>query len=253
MYQLNNLDIIILFVIGISALIALSRGLVKEVLSIIGWVLGTIAVIYILPVLTPFAKSYIETGWLAGVVTALFILILFLIVWILFTGKIVGSIRRSKLSGLDRMLGLFFGIARACLLVILFYILISWMIPVDKQSDTLRESKYFQIAGSFAKPIEELIPESTLEIIREKTKQVSEQAEKADREEKAETEAKQHLEEQDETDELFEKLAQPQIKKKSAPAQKEKLKKPIKIEENFDGYKESERDNLDRLIENTME
>ena len=47
MYQLNNLDIIILFVIGISALIALSRGLVKEVLSIIGWVLGTIAVIYI--------------------------------------------------------------------------------------------------------------------------------------------------------------------------------------------------------------
>ena len=129
MYQLNNLDIIILFVIGISALIALSRGLVKEVLSIIGWVLGTIAVIYILPVLTPFAKSYIETGWLAGVVTALFILILFLIVWILFTGKIVGSIRRSKLSGLDRMLGLFFGIARACLLVILFYILISWMIP----------------------------------------------------------------------------------------------------------------------------
>ena len=153
MYQLNNLDIIILFVIGISALIALSRGLVKEVLSIIGWVLGTIAVIYILPVLTPFAKSYIETGWLAGVVTALFILILFLIVWILFTGKIVGSIRRSKLSGLDRMLGLFFGIARACLLVILFYILISWMIPVDKQSDTLRESKYFQIAGSFAKPI----------------------------------------------------------------------------------------------------
>ena len=78
-----------------------------------------------------------------------------------------------------------------------------------------------------------------MEIIREKTKQVSEQAEKADREEKAETEAKQHLEEQDETDELFEKLAQPQIKKKSAPAQKEKLKKPVKIEENFDGYKES--------------
>ena len=89
MYQLNNLDIIILFVIGISALIALSRGLVKEVLSIIGWVLGTIAVIYILPVLTPFAKSYIETGWLAGVVTALFILILFLIVWIALQSALV--------------------------------------------------------------------------------------------------------------------------------------------------------------------
>ena len=44
---MNNVDVIILFVVGISGLIALSRGLVKEVLSIIGWVLGTIAVIYL--------------------------------------------------------------------------------------------------------------------------------------------------------------------------------------------------------------
>ena len=34
---LNNLDIIILIILGLSALIALSRGLIKEVLSIIGW------------------------------------------------------------------------------------------------------------------------------------------------------------------------------------------------------------------------
>ena len=38
---LNNLDIIILIILGLSALIALSRGLIKEVLSIIGWVLGS--------------------------------------------------------------------------------------------------------------------------------------------------------------------------------------------------------------------
>ena len=33
---LNNLDIIILIILGLSALIALSRGLIKEVLSILG-------------------------------------------------------------------------------------------------------------------------------------------------------------------------------------------------------------------------
>ena len=49
---LNNLDIIILIILGLSALIALSRGLIKEVLSIIGWVLGSAAVIYLLPVFT---------------------------------------------------------------------------------------------------------------------------------------------------------------------------------------------------------
>lgn len=236
--QLNNLDIVILIVVGISALIALSRGLVKEVLSIIGWVLATLAVIYLLPVLMPFAKQYISSGILAGVTTALCILILFFVVWIYATAGVIGKIRSSKLSGLDRMLGLFFGIVRAMLLVVLFYILISWMIPVDKQSDILTKSKYFQLAGSFAKPLEDMIPEETLKIIKEKTKQVGEENEKAlaqkEQEEKSDNDA----------DELFEKLAQPQIKK----AVKEKAKTQIK--ESFEGYKESERDNLDRLIEN---
>ncbi len=240
MQHLNNFDVIILIIVGISALIALSRGLVKEVLSIIGWVLGTVAIIYLLPVLTPFAKLYIESGWLAGVVTSLFILILFLVFWILTTGKIVGKIRSSKLSNVDRILGLFFGIARAFLLIILFYILVSWVIPVDKQSDVLRESKYFQIAGSFAQPIEDLIPESTLQLIREKTKQAGE---KVDAEEDKEDERSV---DKSDADELFEKLTQPQIKK----AVKNKTDK---IKENFDGYKASERDNLDRLIENTLE
>ena len=70
---LNNLDIIILIILGLSALIALSRGLIKEVLSIIGWVLGSAAVIYLLPVFTPITKEYISNGMIAGVVTSDFV------------------------------------------------------------------------------------------------------------------------------------------------------------------------------------
>ena len=134
MYQLNNLDVIILIVVGISALIALSRGLMKEVLSIIGWVLGCVAIIYLLPVLNPFTMKYIENGTVAGILTSIVILIVFLVIWILATGKIVSKIRSSKLSGLDRTLGLFFGIARAFLLIILLNILISWIVPKERQS-----------------------------------------------------------------------------------------------------------------------
>lgn len=238
MHGLNNLDVIILIVIGISALIALSRGLVKEVLSIVGWVLATMSIIYLLPVLMPFAKAHISSGILAGVVTALVILILFFIAWILLTDKLIGKIRTSKLNGLDRMLGLFFGIVRACLLVVLFYILVSWMIPADKQSEVLTKSKYFQIAGSFAKPLEELIPEETLQLIKEKAGYADDEEEEADKK----PEDKDNIE-KDSVDDLFERLAQPQIKKAKSKAKE-------KIKENFSGYKESERDNLDRLIEN---
>lgn len=242
MHGLNNLDVIILIVIGISALIALSRGLVKEVLSIVGWVLATMSIIYLLPVLMPFAKAHISSGILAGVVTALVILILFFIAWILLTDKLIGKIRTSKLNGLDRMLGLFFGIVRACLLVVLFYILVSWMIPADKQSEVLTQSKYFQIAGSFAKPLEELIPEETLQLIKEKAGYVEGEEEETD-EKSEKAEAAKKAAEKDSVDDLFERLAQPQIEKAKGKAKE-------KIKENFSGYKESERDNLDRLIEN---
>ena len=237
MHSLNNLDIIILIVVAISALIALSRGLVKEVLSIIGWVLATLSVIYLLPVVMPFAKNYIANGYVAGAVSSLCILILFFVIWIYGTAGIVGKIRSSKLNGMDRLLGLFFGIARAFLLVMLFYILVSWMIPVEKQSEALTGSRYFQLAGKFAQPLEEMIPAETLKLIKEKTKSVN-------AEETAEKEESKAEESDSDADKLFEKLAQPKIKK----AVKKKAVQAVK--ENFDGYKESERDNLDRLIEN---
>lgn len=246
--QLNNLDIVILIIVAVSALIALNRGLIKEVLSIVGWVLGTAAVIWLLPVVTPFAQKYIETGWLAGVIAALIILIVFMVSWILLTGNLIGKIRSSKLNGLDRTLGLFFGLARAALLVILFYILISWIIPVDKQSATLQESRYFQLAGKFAAPIEELIPEDTLKIIREKTKAVAieEPDDQTETQLKADGAGPVKAKDKADIDELFDKLAQPQIKKAKKAA-------VTTIKENFEGYKDSERGNLDRLIETTVE
>lgn len=241
MSQLNNLDVIILIVVAISALIALSRGLIKEVLSIVGWVLGCAAIIYLLPFLSPIAGVYIKSPTMAGIAASLFILIVFLIVWILLTGNLVGKVRNSKLGSIDRLLGLFFGILRAFLLVILVYILISWIQPKDKWSATFKESKYFNIAGEFARPIENLIPADTLEAIRNKTKDFDKSAGEKDDEE--EPVAVIESPEKSETDELFEKLARPQV-------EKAKKKTQAKIKEEFKGYNQSERNNLDRLIEN---
>lgn len=239
MTELNNLDVIILIIIGISALIAYSRGLMKEVMSIVGWVLGCIVVIYLLPIINPFTMNYVKNGTFAGILTAVVILIAFLVCWVLFTAKVVGKVRTSKLSSLDRMLGLFFGIARACLLIILCYILIGWIVPADKQSPILQESKYYTLAGTFAEPIEQLIPEETLEKIKNSSFLSNPSKEKEE-----ETKKQEEKQEKAEQEELFEKLTQPKIqKKKTTP----------KVQENFDGYNKSERANLDRLIENIEE
>ncbi len=249
---LNNLDIVILIMLGISALIALSRGLMKEVLSIIGWVLGSAAVIYFLPVFTPITKEYIASGMIAGVVTSIFILILFMVIWILLTGNIVDKIRSSKLSSLDRMLGLFFGIMRAFLLVILLNILISWIMPKERQPETFKNSKYFQLAGEFAEPIENLIPKETLDSIKEKAATISGKEEKSEEDETQEEPKEEPKEEKTgkSSDDLFEKLAQPQVKSKKK-AKDEQKSQPL--QEDFDGYNVHERTNLDRLIENSLD
>lgn len=274
MQSLNNLDIVILIVVGISALIALSRGLIKEVLSIIGWVLATFCVIYLLPLVTPFAEQHIDSAGFAAVISATLIMIVFFIIWILLTGKLIGKVRKSKLSGLDRVLGLFFGIARAFLLVVLCYILINWMVPKENQADVLTKSKYFNIAGSFAKPIEELIPEQTLAKIREKTKAVSGKIEDDDEDEDNKPKT--------DIDVLFEMLAQPKVAKKKEPilvinnekanevlekkraaekaaaqktnAQSFEAQKSRKLRIDIEkSYNLHERTNLDRLIENTVD
>ena len=251
MEQLNNLDVVILIITAVSALIALCRGLVKEVLSIIGWVLAAVVVFYLLPILTPLAKNYIASSMMAGIVTALLILIVFYIIWLLSTDKMVSKIRTSKLSALDRILGLVFGVLRACLLVILFNILVTWMLPEESKEGMFKDSRYFNIAGRFAEPLVSLIPESTIDLIRDKSAKVGlgkEDEAKTDKKEdtkEKDKEQKQEQEDQKEIDELFEKLAQPQI---------EKAKKDIKEKAaDFSGYKKDEADNLDRLIENVEE
>jgi len=246
MTDLNNLDIVILIVVGISGLIALSRGLIKEVLSIIGWVLNGFAVVWLLPVFTPLAQQYIESGLLAGILSAIFILILFMIIWIFVTDAVIVKVRKSKLSSIDRMLGLFFGLMRAFLLIILVYILISWCMPADKQPEVMQKSKYFQLAGEFAKPIENLIPQETLDIIKEKTDKYISEKEKPNKE-KQEKEEKKKLE----AEELFNRLAKPEIEKKTEEKTETKDKESAseKNEENFSGYNNNERENLERLID----
>ena len=77
---MNNVDIIILILVVLSSLIALSRGLVKEVLSIIGWVFATISIVYLLPIFEPIVDEYLISGWMASVVGSIIILIIFMLI-----------------------------------------------------------------------------------------------------------------------------------------------------------------------------
>lgn len=249
MEQLNNLDVVFLVIVGVSALVAIARGVTKELLSITGWILAAVSVYYLLPVVDPIMQKYIASEVLSNLVSGMVILILFCIFWVLAVDKISTQIRFSKLSSLDRILGFIFGIFRGVIIVILLQIMISSLIPEESQKGVFAESRYFKLAGDAAGPIKSLIPEKWFEDLKakgeglglgaDKTKEKSEDDKSKDKN----TEAQSKAVDIDATgdvlkksgEELFNKLVQPKVEGE-AKAQDE-------------GYKKDETSDLDKLMD----
>ncbi len=249
MEQLNNLDVVFLVIVGVSALVAIARGVTKELLSITGWILAAVSVYYLLPVVDPIMQKYIASKVLSNLVSGMVILILFCIFWVLAVDKISTQIRFSKLSSLDRILGFIFGIFRGVIIVILLQIMISSLIPEESQKGVFAESRYFKLAGDAAGPIKSLIPEKWFEDLKAKGEGLGLGADKT--EEKSEddkskdknTEAQSKAVDIDAAgdvlkksgEELFNKLVQPKVEGE-AKAQDE-------------GYKKDETSDLDKLMD----
>ncbi len=142
------IDGIVAVVIILSAVLAYSRGLVREVLSIGGWIAAAV-VAYILaptveplmrevPVLKDFLGASCELSMIAAFAG---VFALALIIFSVFTPLFAGAVQRSALGGIDQGLGFLFGVARGVILVAIAYIvyervLVSDPIPMVNDSRT---------------------------------------------------------------------------------------------------------------------
>ncbi|MBQ7632944.1 MAG: CvpA family protein [Alphaproteobacteria bacterium] len=167
--QLNNLDVIFLIIIGISSLVGIARGMTKELLSVIGWILAAAALFYLVPMLNPFTEKYIASKILSNLVTGMAVLIVFSIIWVLTADKLASVIRSSKLSALDRIFGFVFGTARGVLIVILVALMFSTLIPAETQKGAFAESQIYQQAAACVEPLKAMIPQSWVDGFKAKS------------------------------------------------------------------------------------
>ena len=171
MEQLNNLDVVFLIIVGISALVGIARGMTKEILSILGWVLAAAAVFYLVPLINPIMEQYIASKMLASIVSGLAVLIVFCIFWILTADRLGSVVRASRLSALDRILGFVFGAARGVLIVILVALMITTIIPEQSKEGMFKDSHYFKLASDSAEPLKNLVPDSVIDSFKAKTEE----------------------------------------------------------------------------------
>lgn len=121
--SLNWVDYFILGLILVSAILSLFRGFVREVLSLIVWVLAFWVALNFCTAFSGVLSGLIETPSLRiGVSFAI------LFIGILFVGSFINyllgqALKRTGLSGTDRLLGVVFGVLRGVILVALLLLL----------------------------------------------------------------------------------------------------------------------------------
>lgn len=161
-------DGIVALVIVLSALLAYSRGLVRETLAIAGWVVAAIVAFLFAPKVEPMIKEAPVIGEfiadscelsIIGAFAAVFAVAL--IVMSFFTPLFSSIVQRSALGGVDQGLGFLFGVARGILLVTIAFFVYDTVITTQSFG-VVDDSRSAQVFERLTGKIEDRNPEEAL-------------------------------------------------------------------------------------------
>ena len=172
------IDGVVALVIVLSAILAYARGLVREVMAILGWVAAAVLAFVFAPQAVPLVRELPVVGDFLGdscelAVIAAFagVFALALIVVSFFTPLFSSLVQRSALGGLDQALGFLFGVARGILLVAIAFFVYD-TVMTGQSYTVVDESRSALVFERMTGKIEEQDPEQALGWITEQYEQL---------------------------------------------------------------------------------
>ena len=162
------IDGVVALIIVVSALLAYSRGVVRETMAIAGWVAAAVLAFIFAPKAMPLIKELPVVGeFLTGScelsIIAAFaaVFALALIIVSFFTPLFSSLVQCSALGGLDQGLGFFFGVARGILLVAVAFFVYD-TVMTGQNFTIVDESRSAQVFARMTGQIEAQNPEEAL-------------------------------------------------------------------------------------------
>ncbi|MEO1550993.1 MAG: CvpA family protein [Pseudomonadota bacterium] len=169
-----------LFILAVSAVLAYSRGLVREVMSILGWVIAAAVafvfapdvepLVYEIPLLSDIIQ---ENCVIATLAAFALVFVVALIVVSIFTPLVSGAIQNSALGPLDQGLGFLFGLARGALLILVALIVYERLISGAGGIPMIDDSKTVEVMAEAQLILSEQIPNNAPAWVVERFEQLT--------------------------------------------------------------------------------
>ena len=125
-------DYVVLGIFFVSIILSIVRGLVREVLSIAGWVIAFIAASTFAYDFEPYIPPELSGESLRIIAAFILVFIATLIISVMVTMLLNALIKNVGLGFIDRILGAFFGFVRA-LVIVLVLVLLAGLTALPQQ------------------------------------------------------------------------------------------------------------------------
>ena len=166
------IDFGVIVISAVSALLAFSRGIVREGMAIAGWIAAAILAFIFADTAQPLVRQIPYLGDILGDSCELLILASFAVIFAIallivsiFTPLLSSLVQKSILSGLDKNLGFIFGICRGLVLVIAAFFVYFTVMPNQKVI-SIETSKSATIFQYYADDFKNQNPETVLDWVR---------------------------------------------------------------------------------------
>ena len=157
-------DGVVALIIVVSAVLAYSRGFVRETLAILGWIVAAVLAYIFAPKAEPlvreipFVGDFLDSCELSLIAAFAGVFAIALVLVSIFTPLFSSAVQRSAVGGVDQGLGFLFGVLRGMFLVAIA-IVVYKRVNYGEGIEMVDKSRTAQVFANAEATLEETIPE----------------------------------------------------------------------------------------------